>query len=309
MKILFMGTPDFAVPCLDRLVKDGHDIVGVYTQPDKPKGRGHKLAPPPIKEYAVLHNIPVFQPTALKTAKAAEDMLALAPDLCVVVAYGRMLPPTLLSIPKNGCVNVHGSLLPKYRGAGPIQWSVINGEKETGITTMYMAEGMDTGDMLLSKKTPIGENETAGELYDRLAAMGADVLSETVRGLLDGSIIPQKQNDCMATYAPMLTKELSKLDFNKKAREIHHLICGLSPWPAAETYLNGKRLKIFKSHIFEEITDALPGTIIDNKLFVVSAGDKKAVVFDEVQYEGSRKMSGDEFLRGHRIDKETKLEF
>ncbi len=300
MNIVFMGTPEFAVPCLEALIKDGHNIKAVFTQPDKPKGRGYKLTPPPVKELALQYNLPVFQPTTLKDGEAFEVIKSFEPDLAVVVAYGKILPKSILDIPKLGCVNVHASLLPKYRGAGPIQWSILNGEKETGVTTMYMAEGLDTGDMLEKKALTIGENETADELHDRLSILGAELIVSTVRKLEKGEITPEKQDDALSNYAPMLTKELSLIDFNKSAKEVHNLIRGLSSWPCAHTFYEGKRLKIYNSEIVDQKGN--PGEVLDDKHFVIACGDKaiRAVI---VQYEGSKKMSSEDFLRGKSIKK------
>lgn len=300
MNIVFMGTPEFAVPCLEALIKDGHNIKAVFTQPDKPKGRGYKLTPPPVKELALQYNLPVFQPTTLKDGEAFEVIKSFEPDLAVVVAYGKILPKSILDIPKLGCVNVHASLLPKYRGAGPIQWSILNGEKETGVTTMYMAEGLDTGDMLEKKALTIGENETADELHDRLSILGAELIVSTVRKLEKGEITPEKQDDALSNYAPMLTKELSLIDFNKSAKEVHNLIRGLSSWPCAHTFYEGKRLKIYNSEIVDKKGN--PGEVLDDKHFVIACGDK-AIRAVMVQYEGSKKMSSEDFLRGKSIKK------
>ncbi|MBQ5314700.1 MAG: methionyl-tRNA formyltransferase, partial [Oscillospiraceae bacterium] len=253
MNIVFMGTPDFAVPCLKALIDSDNKVTGVFTQPDKPKGRGYKLTPPPVKVLAEENNIPVFQPTSLKKGEDAENALKtlkeLSPDLIVVVAYGKILPKEVLDVPKLYCMNVHASLLPKYRGAGPIQWSVLNGEKETGVTTMLMAEGLDTGDMLMKKSTEIGENETASELHDRLSLIGAELLIETIDAIKQGNVTPVKQNDDESSYSPMLTKDMCPVDFNKTAREIHNQIRGLSDWPCATAIMGEKRIKIYKSHI------------------------------------------------------------
>lgn len=304
-----MGTPDFAVPSLKRLYEKEYNIQAVFTQPDKPKGRGYKLTPPPVKELALSHNTPVYQPTSLK--KDSEEYIdiikKLNPDCIVVVAYGKILPKEVLEIPKYGCVNVHGSLLPKYRGAGPIQWSVLNDEKETGITTMLMSEGLDTGDMLLQRATPIGENETAAELFDRLADMGADVLLDTLEGLVSNSIVPISQDDSKSSYAPMLDKSMCKIDFNKAVRKVHKQICGLSDWPCAVTTLNGKRLKVYGSEIVDvKKKNFTPGTIVDENDFSVCCSDG-VLRFTEVQMEGSKRMKVNDFLRGHPIKNGTIL--
>lgn len=247
MRIVFMGTPEFAQASLQKLIGTGHNIVGVFTQPDKPKGRGYKLVAPPVKELALEHNIPVYQPEKMKDGTALSILKELNPDLIAVVAYGRILPKDILELPKYGCINVHGSLLPKYRGAGPIQWSVIDGEPVTGVTTMYMGEGLDTGDMILKKETPIGENETYGELHDRLKEIGAEALVETIALIEQGKAPREKQDDSLSSYAPMLDKKIAKLDFNKPAQQLHNLIRGLSPWPVAHTTVGGKLLKVHRA--------------------------------------------------------------
>lgn len=298
MKIVFMGTPDFAVPSLQALIDAGHEIAAVYTQPDKPVGRRQELTAPPVKELALEYGIPVYQPTKMRDGTLAEQLRQLAPDLIAVVAYGRLLPKEILEIPPMGCINVHASLLPKYRGAGPIQWAVINGEKETGITTMHMAEGLDTGDILLVAKTPIGEEETAGELFDRLAPLGADCLKKTVQALAQGRIAPVKQDESKATNAPMLNKEMAVLDFTKPAQELYNLIRGLNPWPVAVTEFQGKRLKVFAAQV--QPGSGEPGTVLDAQQFVIACG-QDALRFTEVQLEGSKRMSAEEFLRGKQI--------
>ncbi len=308
MKIVFMGTPDFAVPSLKALLEAGHKIQAVFCQPDKPKGRGMKLVAPPVKNVASENNIPVYQPVSLKNGgdEYIKILEALAPDCIVVAAYGKILPKSVLDIPKYGCVNVHGSLLPKYRGAGPIQWAVLNDEKTTGITTMLMGEGLDTGDMLLKCETEIGENETAAELFDRLAVMGADLIVETLDKLEKGEVIPEPQNEEEATYAPMLTKELSSIDFSKSAREVHKQICGLSDWPCASTLIGGKRLKIYHSEIVDGNSDKPAGTVVNNKDLTVACGEG-LVRFTEIQAEGSKRMPTADYLRGKPIAEETVL--
>lgn len=240
MRVVFMGTPDFAVPSLELLIRHGYEVCAVYTQPDKPKGRGHKLQAPPVKELALRHNIPVFQPVNLRGEDTQREIQAWNADVIVVVAYGKLLPKAVLDAPKLGCVNVHGSLLPKYRGAAPIQWTVLNGDKTAGVTTMFMAEGMDTGDMLLKAETPVGEEETSGQLFDRLKDLGAQLLIETLEKLEQGALTPIPQEEAQATHAPMLSKELSLVDWTKPAHQVHDLIRGLNPWPSAASYLDGK---------------------------------------------------------------------
>ncbi len=297
MKIVFMGTPDFAVPCLQALLDHPYEVVGVFTQPDKPKGRGYQLTPPPVKELAVSKGIPVSQPTTLRDGTALEQLKIWKPDLIVVVAYGKFLPKEILELPRLGCINVHASLLPKYRGAGPIQWAILNGETVTGVTTMYMAEGMDTGDMLERASLEIGPDETADELHDRLSVLGAKLLLSTVDKAEKGTLQPEKQDDSLASYAPMLTKDLSHIDFSQPAQKIHNQIRGLSSWPAAYTSYQGKRLKVYKSCMRDGSGE--PGLLMDPKRMIVACGEG-AIELVEVQYEGSRKMSGEEFLRGKK---------
>ena len=304
MNIVFMGTPEFAVPCLQKLLDAGYPVTGVFTQPDKPKGRGYKLLPPPVKELALQHHIPVYQPATLKSDEAFAALQSCAPDLIVVVAYGKLLPKRVLELPRHGCINVHASLLPKYRGAGPIQWAVLNGEAETGVTTMRMAEGLDTGDMLEQSRTPIGENETADELYTRLSHIGADTLLTTLRKLENDALLRTPQQDALSSYAPMLDKSLCPIDFTKDARAVHNQIRGLSSWPAAQTTYKGKRLKVYESRLVP--MDGEPGTVLDPKKFIVACG-KGAVQLLSVQYEGGKRMPADACLRGRPAEKGEKL--
>ncbi len=307
MRIIFMGTPEFAVPCLKSLLDAGHDVCAVFTQPDKPKGRGYALTPPPVKKLAVQHGIEVFQPTTLRTAEAAETVRGLNPEVIVVVAYGKILPKEILDIPASGCINVHASLLPKYRGAAPIQWSVINGDKVTGVTTMYMAEGLDTGDMLLTDKTEIGPDETSGELHDRLSLVGAQLIVKTLHAVENGTAKRIPQTDENTCYASMLSKELSRIDWSKKANEIHNLIRGLSPWPTASTTYNDKLLKVHRSKIVDGYTGNA-GQIVDlTGSFIVCCGEGTAIELVEVQYEGGKRMFGKDFLRGHPAEANTIL--
>ena len=299
MNIIFMGTPDFAVPALEKLYEH-HNILAVFTQTDKPKGRGMKLTAPPVKELALKHGTPVFQPKSLKTGgeEFIEEIRRLAPDCIVVAAYGKILPKAVLDIPKLGCVNIHGSLLPKYRGAGPIQWAVLNGEKKTGITTMLMGEGLDTGDMLEKAATDIGINETAAELFDRLSVIGSELIIHTLEGLEKGDLKPVPQDESEATYAPILTKDLCPIDFTKPVEEIHHKICGLSDWPCAVTTCGGKRLKIYRSEIASVKPCGKPcGTVTDPERFEVACSDG-VIRFTEIQAEGSKRMKASDYLRG-----------
>lgn len=300
MKIVFMGTPEFAEASLQKLLETDHQIVGVFTQPDKPKGRGYKLVAPPVKELALAHNIPVFQPQKMRDGTALEILQELQPDLIAVVAYGKILPKEILELPRYGCINVHGSLLPKYRGAGPIQWSVINGESVTGVTTMYMGEGLDTGDMILKKETPIGENETYGELHDRLKEIGAQALVETIELIEQGKAPREVQDDSLSSYAPMLDKQIARLDFTKDAQTLHNLIRGLSPWPVAHTTVDGKLLKVHRAVLADG--KGQPGEVINSKKFIVACKEG-ALELLEVQLEGGKRMKGEDFLRGRKPKK------
>lgn len=294
-----MGTPDFAVPCLARLIDCGHDVAGAFSQPDRPRGRGHQLSPPPVKELAVLKGIPVYQPEKLRDGEALKVLEELKPELIVVVAYGRLLPKEILELPKHGCVNVHASLLPKLRGAAPIQWSVINGDRETGVTTMFMAEGLDTGDTILSLETQVGENETAGELFGRLAALGADALEETLKLIETGKAVRKKQDDSLATYAPMLDKKIANLDFNKTPEELCNLIRGLNPAPMAFSKLDGKIVKIMAARPRSDYSGGA-AKILDEKSLIVGCKDG-AIELIQVKPEGKKPMSGEEFARGKRL--------
>lgn len=304
MKIIFMGTPEFSVPCLEALIKSENEVVGVFTQPDKPKGRGYEMTPPPVKVCAVENNIPVFQPVSMRDGEALEIINSLYADLIIVVAFGKILPKEILESVKYGCINIHASLLPKLRGAAPIQWSIINGESETGVTSMQMDVGLDTGDMLIKKSIPITENMNAGELHDALSVMGAEVLIETINNI--DNLNPEKQNDELSNYAPMLSKELCPIDFSKSAQEVHNKIRGLSPWPVATTKINGKNYKIHKSQILSEEFVGKTGEIVDNNnRLVVVCGDGVSLEILEIQAEGKRKTDTASFLRGHKIEKGT----
>ncbi|MBQ3150722.1 MAG: methionyl-tRNA formyltransferase [Clostridia bacterium] len=307
MRIVFMGTPDFAVPCLDRLVSDGHEVVGVFTQPDKPKGRGNKMTMPPVKEKALEYGIEVFQPRSMRDGEALEILKRLNPELVVVTAFGKILPAEILNEPKYGCINIHASLLPRYRGAAPIQWSVINGESETGVTSMQMDVGLDTGDMLISESVPISQEDTAETVHDRLSVLGGEVLSKTVDALIKGELQPKKQDDSASNYAPVLTKELSPIDFTQSAQSIHNKIRGLYPWPSASTVINDKRLKIHSARVAEDTTEK-PGTVVSvGDRLTVSCGDGKCIEFLTVQAEGKKAMSAQDYMRGNRIEKGTVL--
>lgn len=300
MNIVFMGTPDFAVPSLQRLFDDGYNIRCVITQPDKPKGRKQILTSPPIKCLALENNIEVFQPKTLKDNSAFEKIAELSPDLIIVVAYGKILPKSILDIPKMGCINVHGSLLPKYRGAAPIQHAILNGEITTGVTTMLMDEGLDTGDILYKSETTISENETSGELFDRLSFLGAELLAQTIMKLKTNQLNPIKQDDNKASYAPMLTREMSKIDWSFSALAIHNTIRGLFPWPIAETTLCGKKIKLHASSLTDKKSSGKPGLlhIEDSELFV-ACGDGKMLKISFLQPEGSKAMAASAYIRGH----------
>lgn len=301
MKILFMGTPDFAVPCLDILVSNGFDVCGAVTQPDKPKGRGHKLTPPPVKEYAISKNIPVYQPQTLKDGEFEKVLDELKPQLIAVVAYGKILPEYILDFPEYGCVNVHGSVLPKYRGAAPIQWAIINGDKTTGVTTQYMKMGVDTGDIIFTDETEILPDETYGELYTRLSQSGAELLLKTVNAIKDGTAPRTEQDESEATHAPMLTKETGHIDWTKSADEVLSLIRGTNPWPMSYAMYGDEMMKVFgvkKGSGF----DVPPGKIrIVNKKLEISCG-KDSVVVDEIQFKGGKRMTVASYLNGHDID-------
>ena len=305
MRVVFMGTPDFAVPSLQKLLDAGFEVCAVYTQPDKPKGRGHKLQAPPVKELALQHEIPVFQPTSLRKEEVQQELQSFQPDVIVVVAYGKILPKAVLDLPRLGCINVHGSLLPKYRGAAPIQWTVINGDGTGGVTTMFMGEGLDTGDMLLKAETPVGAEETAGQLFDRLKDLGADLLLETLEKLEQGTLTPVPQNEEDSTHAPMLSKELSVIDWSKPARELHNLIRGLNPWPSAYSYLDGKKLKIHASRVVEGSGEAGKAFAKDGNLLVYCGED--ALELTEIQTENGKRMDGMSYLLGHPLTKDSRF--
>lgn len=303
MKILFMGTPDFAVPSLQALINGGHEIVGVFTQPDKPKNRGMKLQPPPVKVLALEHGIPVFQPTKLRDGTALETIQGLAPDLIVVAAYGRILPQEILDYPRLGCINVHSSLLPKYRGSAPIHWAVLNGDRETGVTIMKVVLALDAGDILAQSVTPIDPDETVETLHDRLADLGAKLLVETVVKITDGTVVSTPQQEDLVTHAPMLSRALSAMDFTRPARELHNQVRGLIPWPAAVTELNGVRCKIFSTSVLEETTGKTPGTVLaaDKNGLKLACGGGTVLQINELQADGGKRLKAADYLRGHPI--------
>lgn len=300
MRIVFMGTPDFAVPSLQSLIDAGHEICAVFTQPDKPKGRGHALAAPPVKELALKHGLTVYQPKSMRKGPAREIIEGIAPDVIVVVAFGKILPLSILSIPRLGCVNVHGSLLPKYRGSAPIQWTVLNGDKITGVTTMMMNEGIDTGDILDVETTEVGENETSGELFDRLMVMGAELLPKTLEKLANGTATRTPQPEEGACYAPMLDKAMADMDWNKPAEELHNLVRGLNPWPVAIMRFEGKRMKVFDVSVLPLQGKAGEAFVGPDRSFCVYCG-KDALRLNVVQPENKKRMPGADFLLGHPL--------
>ncbi len=309
LRIIFMGTPVFAAISLTALLEGPDKVVAVVTQPDKAKGRGRKRQPPPVKVVAQEADIPVLQPASdIKSEKFHNGLASYQPDLIVVVAFGRLLPKNILELPRYGCINLHGSLLPKYRGAAPIQWSVINNDKEVGVSIMLMDEGMDTGDLLCRSRIIADPDETAGSLFDKLAALGSGTLRKAIRGLKEGSLIPKPQDDKLASHAPMLKKEDGLLDWSKDAQVLQPLIRGLDPWPAAFTFLEGKRLRLFAPEVLFMDTDAEPGTIIqaDKAGFVVACGSN-ALQIKSVQPEGKKRMDTDQWLLGAKVSPGVKL--
>lgn len=301
MNVVFMGTPDFAVPSLENIAKV-HNVQAVFTQPDKPVGRKMVLTPPDVKVCAEKLGIPVYQPVKLKDSDSYEIIKELNPDVIVVVAYGQILPENILNIPKYGCINVHGSLLPKYRGAAPIQWSVLNGDKVTGVTTMYMEKGLDTGDILETKEYEIGINDTAGEVFDTLAEMGGKLILDTLEKAEKGELHPIKQDDSKSSYAKMLDKSMCNIDFSKSNLQVHNQVRGLSPWPVASTKLNGKVLKIFETRLAEG--KGKPGEILNTNPLTIACGEG-AVVVNTVQLQGKKRMDSKAFLQGHKLEKGT----
>ena len=303
MRIVFMGTPDFSVPTLEALVASGHEVVAVVTQPDKPKGRGKEIHMSPVKECALQHNIPVYQPVRARDEAFVEEMRALNPDAMVVIAFGQILPKSLLDLPKYGCVNIHASLLPKYRGAAPIQWAVIDGEKESGVTIMQMDEGLDTGDMLAKAIVPLDEKETGGSLFDKLSEAGGRLCVETLAKLEKGEIIPEKQGESPTAYASMLDKKMGNIDWNKSAVVIERLVRGLNPWPSAYTHLDGKTLKIWACDVLpQSASKGESGEILEvtKDAIHVQTGDG-ILVLREIQLAGKARMDAGAFLRGYKV--------
>ena len=303
MRVVFMGTPDIAATCLKQILEDGFEVVGVYTQPDRPKNRGMKLAFSPVKELALAHGLPVYQPENFREMETVEQLRQLQPDVVAVVAYGRILPQRVLDIPRLGCVNIHASLLPAYRGSAPYQWAVLNGEKETGVTAQHMVLQMDAGDIIDVAKTAIGENETAGELLDRLAVLGADLLSRTLTRFAMGTVDAVPQNEALVSFAPMLDKSMCPIDWTKSAQQVHDQVRGLHPWPVATTELGGKRFKIHATTIVDGVFDAKPGTILGlTKTGLQIACGEGAVEIRSLQAEGGKRMAAPDYFRGHPLE-------
>ncbi len=306
MRIVFMGTPDFAAASLKKLINEKYDIVGVFTQPDKPKGRGMETAFSPVKSLALENNIPVYQPAKMRDGTALAALRELAPDILVVVAYGRILPDDILELPKYGAINVHGSLLPKYRGAAPIQWAVLNGDRKTGVTTMHLAHDMDAGDIIYTAETEIGEFETSGELFDRLMEMGAELLVKTLKDIEAGTAPRTPQNHDEASYVGMLDKRMSPIDFNKDARAVIKWIYGMQPWPVATAEIDGTVYKIYAADYTNRKTEKAPGSVVSagNDGIEIACGSGETVMIKELQAPGKRRMKVADFLRGHKIKTE-----
>ncbi|GAA0105600.1 methionyl-tRNA formyltransferase [Paraclostridium sordellii] len=302
MKIVFMGTPEFAVPCLQKIIDEGHEVLAVVTQPDKPKGRGKKLAMPPVKELALKYDIDVYQPVKAREESFVEKLKEINPELIVVVAFGQILPKSILDIPKFGCVNVHASLLPKYRGAAPLNWVIINGEEKTGVTTMYMDVGLDTGDMILKSEIPLDDEITAGELHDKMMVQGAEVLKDTIDLISKGEAPREKQNDEETCYSPIMDKSLGNIDWSKSATDIHNLIRGVNPWPSAYTTYDKQTMKIWKTKVLDKSSEKTPGTIlnVDKNGVEVSTGDK-VLQISEIQMSGKKRMIVSEYIKGNDI--------
>ncbi|MBR3978345.1 MAG: methionyl-tRNA formyltransferase [Oscillospiraceae bacterium] len=302
MRVVFMGTPDIAATCLKKIIEDKFDVVGVYTQPDRPKNRGMKLSFSPVKEVALAHNIPVFQPENFREDEAVEQLRSLQPDVVAVVAYGRILPQRVLDIPPKGCINIHASLLPCYRGSAPYQWAVLDGLTETGVSAMYLCREMDAGDVIDVSKTPIGPDETAGELLDRLAVLGAELLSQTLNKIEKGTATATPQDCSKVTFAPMLDKTMSPIDWNKTAQQVHNHVRGLNPWPVAIAEIQGQRFKIYATAIVPYAGNAAPGTILAlTKTGLQIACGEGAVEIRTLQAEGGKRMAAPDYFRGHPL--------
>ena len=303
MRVVFMGTPDIAATCLQKIIEDGFQVVGVYTQPDRPKNRGMKLAFSPVKEVALRCGIPVYQPENFREADTVAELKALNPDVIAVVAYGRILPQSVLDIPPKGCINIHASVLPSYRGSAPYQWAVLDGQKETGVTAMYLCRQMDAGDIIDVAKTPIGPDETAGGLLDRLAVLGADLLSRTLEKMSMGAVDRKPQEEALATYAPMLDKTMCPIDWTRSAQQIHDHVRGLNPWPVATAEIGGNRFKIYATAIVPGKTGAAPGTILGlTKSGLQIACGEGTVEIRVLQAEGGKRMAAPDYFRGHPLE-------
>ena len=303
MRVVFMGTPDIAATCLKKILADGFDVVGVYTQPDRPKGRGMKMVFSPVKEVALAAEIPVFQPENFRDEETVEQLKALQPDIVAVVAYGRILPQKVLDVPAKGCVNIHASILPQYRGSAPYQWAVLDGLAETGVTAQHMVLQMDAGDVIDVAKTPIGENETAGELLDRLAVLGADLLSKTLTRFENGPVAGVAQNEAEVSFAPMLDKNMCPIDWTKTAQQVHNHVRGLHPWPVATAELGGTKFKIHQTVVLDNAPAAAPGTILGlTKTGLQVACGSGAVEIRSLQAEGGKRMAAPDYFRGHPLE-------
>ena len=304
MNVVFMGTPDIAATCLEKILADGFHVVGVYTQPDRPKGRGMKMVYSPVKEVALKAGLPVFQPENFREDETVEQLKALQPDIVAVVAYGRILPQRVLDVPAKGCINIHASLLPHYRGSAPYQWAVLDGCRETGVTAMYLCREMDAGDIIDCAKTPIGENETAGELLDRLAVLGADLLSKTLERMEAGEVLHTPQDCACVSYAPMLDKSICPVDWNKTAQEVHNKIRGLHPWPVAIAEIGGRKMKLHQSVVVDASTDKAPGEVVElNKTGLqIACGGGTVIEIRCLQAEGGKRMTAPDYFRGHPLE-------
>ena len=301
MRVVFMGTPDIAATCLKKIIADGFEVVGVYTQPDRPKGRGMKMVYSDVKQVALENNLPVFQPENFREEETVEQLRSLRPDLCAVVAYGRILPQKVLDVPTYGCINIHASILPQYRGSAPYQWAVLDGLTETGVTAQHMALKMDAGDIIEVSKTPIGENETAGELLDRLAVLGADLLSKTLTRFTQGAVPAVPQNPDEVSFAPMLDKSICPIDWNKTAQQVHNHVRGLHPWPVATMEIQGKKFKVHETRPTQG--SGKPGQILGlTKTGLIIACGEGAVEIRSLQAEGGKRMAAPDYFRGHPLE-------
>ena len=303
MRVVFMGTPDIAATCLKKIIQDGFEVAAVYTQPDRPKNRGMKLAYSAVKEVALAHGLPVYQPENFREEETVQQLRDLKPDVVAVVAYGRILPQSVLDIPPKGCINIHASLLPQYRGSAPYQWAVLDGLKETGVSAQFMVHAMDAGDVIDVAKTPIGSDETAGELLDRLAVLGADLLSKTLGRMAQGEVTAAPQDESMVSYAPMLDKSMFPIDWNVSARKVHDKVRGLHPWPVATAEIQGKRFKIHATSVVEMAHGKTPGTILGmTKTGLQIACAENVIEIRSLQAEGGKRMAAPDYFRGHPLE-------